>query len=73
MKVTVEYKLPEEHEELEFAMYGWKWQNVCLDLERALRDHLKHGTPLPNGREPNAEGIRKLLHDLMSENQIDFK
>jgi hypothetical protein len=42
MKITVEYNLPEEIEDLEFAIYGVRWKLVVSQLDNELRQHQKH-------------------------------
>ncbi len=43
MKATLEFTLPEEHEEFDSASHGADWQNVVWEMDQALRGYLKHG------------------------------
>lgn len=42
MKATLAFKLPEESDEHQTALDGWKWRQVVSDLAGHLRDRLKH-------------------------------
>jgi len=55
MDAILKFKLPQNREEFELALQGWQFRGVCDDMDRLLRNKLKHGD------------ISKELHDELSE------
>jgi len=44
MKATLEYSLPEEREDLELAIHGWRYKNVVDEIwQECFRPAFKHG------------------------------
>lgn len=44
-KVTMEFNLPDEQGELDYAMKGREALSVLCNIESLIRSHLKHGEP----------------------------
>lgn len=42
MKATLSFNLPEDTEEFRLAQNGWQFRSVLDDLDRMLRNKLKH-------------------------------
>ena len=59
MKVTLAFDLPDERHEMLAALHGSTYESALNDLDREMRNHLKHGTPL------TIEDLRRLLHVLL--------
>jgi 3-methyladenine DNA glycosylase AlkC len=43
MKATLEFNLPEEHDEHRVAVQGMDWQMILFEVDQRLRDTVKHG------------------------------
>jgi hypothetical protein len=44
MKATLEYSLPEEREEMELAIHGWRFQEAVKEIwQECFRPAFKHG------------------------------
>lgn len=43
MKGILTFNLPQENEEFELAQQGWQYKGVINDLDRWLRNKIKHG------------------------------
>jgi hypothetical protein len=61
MDAILRFKLPQNREEFELALQGWQFRGVCDDMDRLLRNKLKHGDI---SKELHAEltEIREHLH-----------
>ena len=46
MKAILEFNLPEEHNEHQVALDGWKWKAVVSEIAESMRSHLKHDDDL---------------------------
>ena len=56
-KVTIEYNLPEEQDELDQANSAGKYYSVLWDLDQYLRNYVRYP----------AEGVPELLTDTMAQ------
>lgn len=56
-KATLEFNLPEETQEHEYACNGQAMYAVLMDIQETLRDARKHGTPEESARAAWALGI----------------
>ncbi len=43
MNIKMEFVLPEDQEEFDLAMNGWKYKTILYGFNHRLRDMLKHG------------------------------
>lgn len=65
MKATLEYSLPDDAHELAFAQSGKEMYLVLCELQRHVRDRLKHGEPSEAARA-ELEAVRdRLPHELL--------
>lgn len=63
-KATLTFQLPEEQEEHDFALNGWRYKAALTDLDERLRGLSKHGTA-KDRREFSAERAREWLHEAL--------
>lgn len=69
-KVTLEYDLNEEQEEMESAINGWKWKMLVWNLDQHLRSELKYSDYYTEAAYAAVEKIREKLHELKSESGL---
>lgn len=69
-KVTLEYDLNEEQEEMESAINGWKWKMLVWNLDQHLRSELKYGDEHTESAYAAVEKIREKLHELKNEHGL---
>ena len=68
MKVTVEFDLPEEYDDLRQHLSAPDAVSVLWDIDQHLRGIIKHG---PGGHVADAlQGVRDLLHQSCSERGV---
>ena len=69
MKATLEFNLPEDKQDFDFATQGSDWWNVCWELDQWLRAQYKY---MPDEEyseeryrtyEECREKLRELIHD----------
>ncbi len=71
MKVNISYDLPEEIENLKYAIYGYKYESAIQDFDNELRNHLKYD----NYKEwdtKTVESIRDLLYEICDTKDVDI-
>ena len=74
MKAILEYNLPEDQIEFEFATNGSKWWKVCWDMDQWLRAQYKY-MPDEKYSEDKSEAYyeaREKLFQLMSEAGVNL-
>jgi hypothetical protein len=71
MKGTLIFNLPAENEEFELAQQGWHYKGVVNDLDRMLRNKLKHGNLSDREHESITE-IREFLHQCLFSYGVDL-
>ena len=60
MKAILEFNLPEEHNEHQVALDGWKWKAVVSKIAESMRSRLKHEDVLH-------DEAARVLHSLRNE------
>ena len=70
MKVILEFNLPEETDEHELALNGWKYCRILRDLDNELRNRLKWD--IGDYDYSTCERIRQLISDMCIEEGIDI-
>jgi len=60
MKAILEFNLPEDQIEFEFATNGSKWWKVCWDMDQWLKGNIKHA---PDSMSDDEYKIYKLCRD----------
>ena len=76
-KMTIEFDMDVDHEEIDNALNGWRWRATLYDLDQELRTTTKHGF-LNNREATNAEveiynRIRDMIRDKMADNGLAGK
>ena len=64
MKAILEFNLPEEKDEYDFANNGVNYYSVLVEFDQWLRSEYKY-----NGNEPMFE-VRKKLNEFINENNV---
>ena len=67
-KITIEFDLDEEREDMESAINGWKWKMIVWDLDQHLRGQLKYNDhnlteEAYDALEKTREHLRELMYD----------
>ena len=75
MKAKLEFNLPEEQTEFNFATNGSKWWKVCWDMEQWLRQQNKYMPDhLFNKDKDDAYfEVRQKLREIMNENGVNLE
>jgi len=71
MKVILEFNLPEENDEHEIAINGWKYRRVLYELDNELRSRIKWDHH-KDWDYDTCEKIRQLISDMCIEERIDI-
>ena len=64
MKATLEFNLPEDKEDFDFATKGINYYSALYEFDNWLRSEYKY-----NGNEPMFE-VRKKLNEFINDNNI---
>lgn len=73
MKAILEFNLPEDHKYFELANNSSKLSSILYNLDKELRRKIKYESDvLPKDKLDVYEEVRKYLHQLMNENNIDL-
>jgi hypothetical protein len=72
-KVTIEFDMEEEREDMESAINGWKWKMLVWDLDQHLRSQLKYNDKLTGDAYEAVEKIREYLHELRGESGLTLQ
>jgi hypothetical protein len=75
MKATLEYNLPEDQIEFDFATNGSKWWKVCWDINQWLRQQYKYmpDEEYSEDRYNAYVEAREKLFELMQENGVNLE
>lgn len=71
MKVTIEFTLPEEREEMELAIKGHGYASVLSDTDNQLRTLIKHNQDLSDDVLVGLQMARDILREQASTNSVD--
>ena len=69
MKATLEFNMPEDQVEFDFAVHGGKMYSALWDISQELRAIWKH-EELSDEEFKMVERIRDKFHEILDENQI---
>ena len=73
MKATLEFNLPEDKQDFDFATQGSDWWNVCWEMDQWLRGNTKHAPDsMPEDEYKAYERCRDQLRELISENNLNI-
>jgi hypothetical protein len=75
MKATLEYNLPEDQIEFDFATNGSKWWKVCWDINQWLRQQYKYMPDEEYSKDRYNAYVeaREKLFELMQENGVNLE
>ena len=71
MKAILEFTLPEETDEHELAVNGWKWQMILRQIDDKLRSRLKYETNT-DWDYKTIESIRHLINCVCLDNGVEL-
>jgi len=72
MKATLEFNLPEETEEFNDAVNGWKWKVAISTLDNYLRGEIKYRSDLYTEQELILlEKVRTELHSHLEDSNLN--
>jgi len=73
MKAILEFNLPDDKEEYDLANNGLNYWQVLWELDQELRAKTKYAADdLPQDKYDAYQEIRDLLHELMSDNNVNL-
>lgn len=64
MKAVLEFNLPEDQEQFDFANNGYNYYMALIEMDQWLRSEYKY-----NGNEPMFE-VRQKLNEIINENNV---
>lgn len=71
MTATLTFNLPEEAEDHQTAIDGWKWKQVIREMDELLRSKVKYGNDFVFPNE-TLTFARQAIHDLMTEYNLSL-
>jgi hypothetical protein len=72
MKATIDFNLPEDRADFEYAINGHRWASVLWELDNELRAHIKHSDRWTPEQKEAMQKVRDTINELMIENTITF-
>jgi len=72
MKAVLEFNLPDDQHEFDFAVSGMRWHLAMWEYDQHLRSHLKYDDKLTEEQYKVYEQLRDKLWSIMSENNLSF-
>jgi hypothetical protein len=72
MKATLEFNLPDDQDEFNFATRGSNYYIILWDLDQWLRSKMKYDDTLTDGQYEAYEKTREELRDMMTSRGITF-
>jgi hypothetical protein len=71
MKGILTFNLPQENEEFELAQQGWQYKGVINDLDRWLRNKIKHGD-LSEADHQSLTEVREFIQQCLFSYGVDL-
>ncbi len=72
MRVTIEFTLPDERDEMEYAVKGHEYAAMQTELDNDLRALIKYNTELSDEFIAGLQKARDLLHQHAAERGVPF-
>jgi hypothetical protein len=72
MKAILEFNLPDDQHEFDFAISGAKWHSAIWKYDQYLRSHLKYDEKLTEEQYKVYEQLRDKLWSVMNEHNLSF-
>lgn len=74
MKAKLEYNMPEDREDFDFAINGHKWWIVVWEMDQYLRKRIKYHTEVTTDEEIVAfEDVREELRGFIEEQGLNLE
>lgn len=74
MKAKIEFDFPDEQEQFEDCINGWKWQHVVWQMDQYLRTKTKYANDSDDPEVINALFVaREELHRIINENEVKLR
>ena len=70
MKATLEFNLPEEHDEHLNALHGLSWQMVLFEIDQKLRSTVKYDDSEQDA--DYAQKIRDMIYEKMADRGLTW-
>jgi len=70
-KLTLEFTLPEETEEMQTAVNAGRMRWAVYEFDMKLRNILRHGT-MPELDADTVEKVRSMLHESLGDNEVSI-
>lgn len=72
MKAILEFNIPEEQNEHQVALDGWKWRAVVNDIADKLRASMKHDDTLTLQTNTYVEALHEELFQLIADRNLNL-
>ena len=73
MKAILEFELPEDKQDFDFATQGSNWWNVCWEMDQWLRGQLKHPPDdMSDDTYKALEECREKLREIINDNNLNL-
>ena len=73
MRAILEFELPEDKQDFDFATQGSDWWNVCWEMDQWLRANTKYAPDTMSDDTYKAlEECRDKLREIISENNLNL-
>jgi len=73
MKATLEFNLPEDKQDFDFATQGSDWWNVCWDMDQWLRGQMKYQSgDMSDDTYRALEECREKLREIIDDNNLNL-
>ena len=73
MKATLEFNLPEDKQDFDFATQGSDWWNVCWDMDQWLRGQMKYPSgDMSDDTYRALEECREKLREIIDDNNLNL-
>lgn len=74
MKAKIEFDLPDEQEQFEDCINGWKWQHTVWQFDQYLRTKTKYASDdMPQAVYDALIEAREELHKKITENKLTLR
>ena len=73
MKAILEFNLPEDKQDFDFATQGSDWWNVCWQMDQWLRGEMKHPSgDMSDDTYESLQKCREKLRELIDDSNLNL-
>jgi hypothetical protein len=72
MKATLEFDLPDDQIDFDFATKGQKYYSTLWEMDQWLRSQIKYNEKLTDEQHDTYEACRDQLREIMNDNSVSF-